>query len=305
MKYSSSSAGITDISQTGVEWQELQTSPISGASGARTKVLILAGIVGSGASSTITITLSGTITAAVADVNEYSGLSTDYLENYGTGSEIYAQNSNSASSNLNTNPTATTRYPNELWIGGTIARSTQTTPLNSFTLEDGAFYNSAISVGYLYKIVTSTGIAQTGTTSASAGPWSAVLVTLPAAASMTLKPSHGVRGSDTVIECNGTGVAADTTINAKWNGADITFTGEHTSDHGGSFLVNITLPPTAAAGSHSVIVTDGATSAHATFTVSDPVSVLPESDLGISSLLIAIALAMVVWMGITKRAKKK
>jgi hypothetical protein len=304
IRYSSGSAGISSMVQGGVDWQELQTSPISGTSGARTKVLILAGIVDSGASSAISITFSGTISAAVADVKEYNGVSTDFIENHNPDYDAYTSYSGSSTA-TDTRASSTTAYTNELWIAGTIARSDQSSPLNSFALTDGTTFGGSISVGYLDKIVTSTGTAQTGTTIASSGVWSAVLVTLPATSTMTLNPSHGVKGSSTSIEASGTGIAADSPITAQWDGADVTFSGSHSSDHGGSFLVTIALPPTAQAGSHSVIVTDATSnSAHATFLVTDPVSVLPESDIGISGILIAVTLAIAVWTTITRKSKK-
>jgi hypothetical protein len=300
-KYSGAAVSVSDIVQTGVDWQFIQTSQANN----KAIVIIWAGVVGSGASSSMTIQLTGAVTAAVADVGEYSGLNTEYILANGCDQST---NGKGTTTPTNTGTTSTTRYTNELWVAGTVLTNslTQTSSTNSFTLTDGAV-SGTISVGYLETIVSSTGDATTGTNFVGTGsnPWTAVIVTFPAASSMTLTPSHGVKGSGTTIQCNGNGLATDTTINAKWDGADITFTGDHTSDHGGSFLVTITLPPTAAAGDHSVIVQDDATSAHATFAVSDPVSVLPESDLGISSLLIAVALAMVVWAGVAKRAKKE
>lgn len=297
-KYSGASVSVSDIVQTGVDWQFVQTSQANNKS----IVVIWAGVVGSGASSSISIQLTGAVTAAVADVVEYSGLNTDFLSTGGDQSWP----GKGTGTPVNTGTTPTTKYTNELWVAGTILTSSiaQTSSTNSFTLTDGAVYGT-ISVGYLDNIVSSIGTATTGTNFVGSSAWTAVIVTFPAASSMTLTPSHGVKGSGTTIECNGKGLAADTPINAKWDGADITFNGDHSSDHGGSFLVTITLPPTAAAGEHSVIVEDDATHAHATFVVSDPVSVLPESDIGISSLLIAVALAMVVWAGVTKRAKKE
>ena len=151
--YGSSLVIVNSINQTGVTWtsQISQTRSIMGGE-------IWFGVVGSGASTSITINLSGTANnGAVADICEYSGIATsNFLDKTATGSGTGTFTS--------TGSTATTTQANELWIGITFSdTTTQSSPTNGFTLLDGALYSGATNA-YLEKIVSSTGSAYSGTT---------------------------------------------------------------------------------------------------------------------------------------------
>ena len=125
---------------------------------------IWAGVVGTSASASVTINLSGSIYSghyAIADICEYSGLATsDFLDRNATSSYSYPPT---------TGTTTTTTQANELWVGITISYGdSQTSPTNGFTLLDGN-YIYMISVAYLEKIVSSTGTANSGTSTTGSG----------------------------------------------------------------------------------------------------------------------------------------
>ncbi len=122
-------------------------------------VEIWMGIVSTG-STTVTITISGSSnTNAVADICEYSGIA--------TASPYYdriATSTGTDSTPSSTGTTSTTTQASELWIGGiTITdNSAQNSPTNGFTLIDGTVYGS-MSLAYLEKVVSTTGAANSGT----------------------------------------------------------------------------------------------------------------------------------------------
>ena len=161
-------ATVKSISQTGVVW-----SKVTNAGSGAIDVEIWAGVVGSGASASITVTLTGIVGTAVANVCEYSGLTTSsYLD-------VTASTFGSSTAS-DTGTTATTTQANELWVGSTgDVTATQSTPTNGFTLLDGTATGST-SNAFLEKIVSSTGTANSGTTLSSSNAWVGVIATFTA-----------------------------------------------------------------------------------------------------------------------------
>jgi hypothetical protein len=178
-------ATISSISQTGVTWikQISKTNPTDLDHTQDTE--IWAGVVGSGASATITITLAYYANAGgIADVCEYSGMLTSgFLDKTATNSGL--------SSSPDTGTTATTAQADELWIGctGLNGSRSQSTPTNGFTLLDGAVYSSC-SCAYLEKIVSATGTANSGTTGSGSAYWAGCIATFKASAAPP--PAGGV-----------------------------------------------------------------------------------------------------------------
>ena len=168
---------VSSISQTGVTWTLQKAHYYYWSSPYVTfDCEIWLGVVGSGASKDITINLSGTPAyGAFADVCEWSGVATsDFLDQT-------ASNQNENSAQTDTGTTSTTTQANELWIGAVAACNTQSSPTNGFTLLDGEYVSGFICMGYLYKIVSSTGAANTGTTVGYADHWVGCIATFKAA----------------------------------------------------------------------------------------------------------------------------
>ena len=158
---------VSSITQTGVNWatggagKQVQSQNINSYLNSE----IWVGIVGAGASTTITIALSDPPNnGAVADVCEYSGLVTSaFLDKTATAT--------GTSTATSTGTTATTTQNDELWIGSiAVYFWAQSTPTNGFTLFDGAKYSqgNGMSEAYLEKIVSATGTANSGTTCSNA-----------------------------------------------------------------------------------------------------------------------------------------
>jgi len=155
---------VTSISQVGVTWTQ-QVSKVY-TDDTRLDSEIWFGVVGAGADDDLTVNTDWASGAVyhVADVCEYSGvLTASFLDKTATDSGHTATPT--------TGTTAATTQNDELWIGtidcSKIATDcTQSLPTNGFTLMDGAFY-SRLSVSYLEKIVSATGAASAGTTSAA------------------------------------------------------------------------------------------------------------------------------------------
>jgi hypothetical protein len=170
----SASRTVSSITQTGVTWTyQIRKGAVYNV---YMSVEIWLGVVGSGASKSVAVALSGEAElGAVADICEYSGVATSsFLDKTATNSGHNAA--------TNTGTTDTTTQANELWIGGTAAATyTQSTPTNDFTLLDGAVY-SFVSCAYLEKIVSSTGAANSGTTMSTAYDWVGCIATFKAAA---------------------------------------------------------------------------------------------------------------------------
>ena len=174
---------VSSITQTGVTWtkQAFQDTwwehPANHLNTLNSEIWV--GVVGAGASATITLTLLGTgdtNNAEVANVCEYSGLLTSgFLDKTAINA--------GESTNTDTGTTAITSQANELWIGAIAAERAQTTPTNGFTLLDGVYYTGyGISNAYLEKIVSATGTANSGTSIASIENWVGCIVTLKAPA---------------------------------------------------------------------------------------------------------------------------
>lgn len=144
---------VSSIVQTGVTWAK----QISKVNGTQCSVELWLGVIGSGASTSVTITLSATPSyGSIANICEYSDIATDPLDKTATNS--------GDTEATDTGTTATTTEADELWIGGIgVRNSEQDTPTNGFTLIDGVKYDN-FSVAYLEKIVSSTGAANSGTT---------------------------------------------------------------------------------------------------------------------------------------------
>ena len=172
----SSTHTVNSISETGVTWSTSQSIGVTDSTN-HIDDEIWTGVVGSGASTSITITLSSLTspTYAVADISEYSGLLTTGLL------DTTATNSGS-STTATTGTTAATSQGAELWIGAITADTyAQSNPTNGFTLSDGALYSSYLSVGYLEKIVSRSGTASSGTTVSTSSPWIGCIATFKAA----------------------------------------------------------------------------------------------------------------------------
>lgn len=169
-------ATVTSISQTGVTWTQ-QRAHGDSISIYYLYVEIWVGVVSSGsASKDITVNISdATFRGVIADICEYSGLLT-------SGFLDKTANDHGISNSSDTGTTATTSQDNELWIGGTcILNATQSTPTNGFTLLDGTKYITN-STGYLEKIVSSTGEANSGTALSTSTLWIGCIATFKAAA---------------------------------------------------------------------------------------------------------------------------
>ena len=159
---------VSSITQTGVTWTE-QISKYSG----NINVELWLGVVGSGASTTITITLSATPSGSVADVCEWSGIATSgFLDKTATNA--------GAGYTADTGTTDTTTKANELWVGGINDQSGDlTTPTNGFTLLDG-LTQTWLVIAYLYKIVSATGTANSGASTVASNSWVGCIATFKA-----------------------------------------------------------------------------------------------------------------------------
>jgi hypothetical protein len=160
---------VSSIVQTqsggNVNWQKVKNQVDSSGN---TDTEIWAAIVGTGASSTVTINLTGNnANDCIADICEYSGIQTI------TADKI-AGNSGGYSSTPDTGATdSVTTQDYELWIGATSLYSSsyeQTQATGDFTLLDGKRYNS-LSLAYLEKFSTIVAVAHSGTISTGVGYW--------------------------------------------------------------------------------------------------------------------------------------
>jgi hypothetical protein len=185
------SENVSSITQTGVTWSLVVPDDQVVANE------IWMGAVGSGASTSVSVTLAQSVYAAVADICEWSGIASNPVDKTAT-------NNGTNSTQTDTGTTATTTQANELLIGMVgVYGQAQSSPTNSFTMLDGVYLNvtGGISVSYLYKIVSSTGMANSGTTIASSSPaWEGCIatfkasthgLTIQAATGGTTNPSNG------------------------------------------------------------------------------------------------------------------
>jgi len=177
---------ISGISETGVTWYK------AGAYSADADTEIWYGLVGSGASASIAVAIAGGTGGdfnEIGDAVEWSGLNAPGpLDQVSSGAADY-------STSLNTGTTPTTSQASELWVGaaggfdqGSLVDYTLSSPTNGFTLLDGtSLSGSGIggSLGYLYKVVSSTGTASTGVTAANPYYWGGIIATFEAASGGT------------------------------------------------------------------------------------------------------------------------
>ena len=177
----SSAITVSSITQTGVTWSR-QTSEVygSGIFSPYYNVEIWLGVVGSGAVTSVSISLSGS-SREVVDICEYSGIAASPIDKtaVSTGSSISGS----------TGTTTTTAQAQELWIGGiavggsTSSGVSQSYATSGFTLLDGASYGSSspyTSTAFLEKIVSITGTANSGTTIGSSNRWVGCIATFKA-----------------------------------------------------------------------------------------------------------------------------
>jgi len=147
-------------------------------------------------------------------------------------------------------------------------------------------------------MVSSTGVAQSGTTSAVSGTWAGVIVTLPLAPTITLSSGSGIVGA--TITITGDGYTADSDITATFDGAALALIGNSHTDANGHFEATFTVPLKGPA-TYTVTATDtpGYSASEQFSVVMTPV---PESPIGVLAPIAAFALALVVWSRV-KRSK--
>lgn len=130
-QHGSTTRTISSISQTGVTWT---STSVGGGSYVSPYVSLETwkGVVGAGASATLTITYSGIPAQGIADVWEFQGLS-------GTPN-VYANNNNDSASPIPTGTTGVTSSANQLWVACWWVRSStgaNGNMTNGFTAYDG------------------------------------------------------------------------------------------------------------------------------------------------------------------------
>jgi hypothetical protein len=164
---------VSFLSEDGVAWARQVSSSQNGVDAE-----IWAGEVFSAdADGTILITLTAiggdaTVLYAVADVCEYSGLATSNF------TDQTSTNSAFAGLSPDTGTTPVTSQPNELWVGAIATNSyDQTNPTNGFTVFDGQDNNAKGGVAYLQNIVSTMGVANSGTTLPYSAVWSGCIAT--------------------------------------------------------------------------------------------------------------------------------
>lgn len=179
-----SGIGIIAITQVGVTWSKAISWYPTNNNGAE----IWRGIVGAGASASISVDIGVPTYGDIVNICEWSGLATV------NPVDQTAKNDDGTvpSSPSDTGTTPTTTQDNELWIGciaAVLGGTDQSAPTNGFTLLDGC--GASLSNGYLYKIVTSTGTANSGTTtSGPASYWVGCVATFYAGEKGTLQLTH-------------------------------------------------------------------------------------------------------------------
>jgi len=159
------STSVNSISETGATW----TRAVSKFNGSYMTVEIWYALNVSSASQSITVNLSGSPGWAVADICEYSGILTS------SALDVVASNSGSGYT-TDTGSTITTSQGIELWVGGTDEYAvSQSNPTHGFVVLDGTLNRD--SLAYLENIVTSTGTANSGTSTTLSGAWSGAIAT--------------------------------------------------------------------------------------------------------------------------------
>jgi hypothetical protein len=177
--FAASYATINGISQTGVTWTHQKSSQAATSNPYYMNCEIWAGVVGSGASQSLTVNLAANAAyGGIADVCEYLELSTsNFLD------QTASNNDTSGSNPTDTGTTSVTQQPSELAIGASFScggATTQSSPNYYFTLLDGATYGSYTSLGYLEKILSATGTQNSGATTSTASWWVGCIATFKA-----------------------------------------------------------------------------------------------------------------------------
>ncbi len=193
-------ATVSTITQTNVAWSQ-QTSSTNSAQ--NLNVEIWAGVVSSGAVANITITLNKGVSfyGAVADICEYSGLSTtNYLDRM--------QSTSGSGTATSTGTTSTTNSANELWIGAiNVYDYTQTTPTNSFSLLDGVL-TSLVSLSFLERMPNAFGQAYSGTSITTSSAYAGTIATFYGA---------GMQVSYTNVAVNTTSAGSTAKFSTLWD----------------------------------------------------------------------------------------
>lgn len=198
---------VTNLTEAGVTWAKaVSTYNYASQSQLYIDSEIWYGVVGSGASSSITVCLNvAADNGAVADVCEYSGMGAVYVDqtSYRSGNSISPDTG-----------AAISTQANELWIGATaVGVQNQTTPTNGFTLLNGTAWNNVLSNGYLECIANSTGSAETGTSLSSSSWWAACIVTFVSATTLLTYNSKYVVTSTTANSTTSTSLQDDAPAN--------------------------------------------------------------------------------------------
>jgi len=206
-------ANVASITETGVTWTYQVGQQVTLSGEVLLDVEIWAGVVGGGASTSVTVNLANTaVLGAVVDISEYQGLTTSgFLE---------ASSSDSSQQGLNPSTGAiSTSQSNSLIIGATVTGGySQTNPTNSFTLSDGAAQTTGatfVSLSYLELDNANVGIQSSGTTINSNYPWAGVIasfVRVPVSSYVSITFSSSPSGSG-YITLNGNPISTPTTLN--------------------------------------------------------------------------------------------
>jgi len=302
---------VSSISETNVSWTKQISTDGSGWDSE-----IWAGIVGSNASTSITVNLSsalaGAVTGAIVDICEYSGLLTSgYLDRTTT---------NSGNSVLGTTGTTTTiTQATELWVGtiwvATHGTVTQSSPTNGFTLLDGAQIGLAGGAGwdgslsYLESIVSTTGAASGGTSWSSSSNYRASIATFEALSgppandfSISASPTSqtigaGGTASSTLAVTAGSGFSGTVNLNVSSgcpSGVTCSISPSSISTSG---IATLSVPTQITTiGTYSVIVTatSGSLSHPVTFTIT--VTMPPSFNFNVQSTNTQVVVT-VTWAG--------
>jgi len=248
------------------------------------------------ASTSISMSLSGTITAASADVCEYSGLNTAFIQSHSPPYDRIRQTSDTDNI-IDTTATSTTRWVYELCVAGALLNTYgQSNPGGGFTLLDGSVHNG-VSLSYFEKMISTKTTVQATADGAGVGQYVAILLTLPAAPTITLSSGSGAVGA--IITITGDGFTADSDMTATFGGSPLTLSGTPHTDANGHFTATFVVP--SGLGTFTVTATDNqGYSASAQFSV--VITPVPESPIGVLAPIAAFALALVVWSTV-KRSK--
>jgi hypothetical protein len=163
------------LTQTGVTWSSALVTKIDTTS--HIQVQIFLGVIGAGASTTVTAYTNGG-SDGIVNIEEFSGVA--------TSSYLDGTNSTTGSSTTPLSGQVTTTNANDLIVAVTgMDTSAQSSPSGGFIGVDGAVYRSDSSQEYLWHVVSSTGTFQAGTTGLS-NNYCGAIVALKAAGASTV-----------------------------------------------------------------------------------------------------------------------